>query len=74
MPRVQTRRRRKSQVEPCFPFREAVATEVLRTGFIAEIAKGTVLPKDHQLVRDYPQFFRAIGPRVDEIKEVSDGE
>jgi hypothetical protein len=64
MPRVRPRKQAEPQQER-FEFSEAIAMEVLRTGFVEEIPRGRVLPKTHQLVRDFPEFFRLLGPRPD---------
>jgi hypothetical protein len=65
------RRRPRPESKPSFEFTEAIAMEHLRTGFVAEIARGTVYPIDHPMVRQFPEYFRAIGPRVDQLEEVT---
>jgi len=46
--------------------------EILRTGFAEEIPRGRVLPRSHQLVQNFPQYFRLLGPRPDD-EGVNDG-
>jgi hypothetical protein len=67
MPRMKPARKTKPQAES-FRFTEAIAMQILRTGFTQEIPRGRVLPIDHELVRRCPEFFRALGPRPDEVE------
>jgi hypothetical protein len=64
MQRVKPRRKSKPQPE-AFRFEEVIAMETLRTGFVAEIPRGRVLPISHELVRQCPEYFRCLGPRPD---------
>jgi hypothetical protein len=66
------RRRAKPKPEPRFRFTEVIAMEILRTGLTQEIPRGRVLPIDHELVRHCPEYFRCLGPRVDQLEEVND--
>jgi hypothetical protein len=59
---------RKPKPQPeAFRFTEAIAMQILRVGFVEEVPRGRVLPIDHDLVRRCPEFFRALGPRPDEV-------
>jgi hypothetical protein len=70
MPGLIQKRSRSSELKKQgFHFEEAIATQTLRTAFSAEIPRGRVLPKDHDLVRRFPEHFRLLGPRPDQYEE-----
>jgi hypothetical protein len=72
MPRVSPISRKAKPQAESFRFTQAIAMEHLRSGFVAKIVRGTVYPIDHPMVRQFPEFWRALGPRVDELGEVND--
>jgi hypothetical protein len=63
MPRLRPRKVADSQ--PRFEFTEVITMEILRTGFVEEIQRGRVMPRDHWLVQQHPEYFRLLGPRPD---------
>jgi hypothetical protein len=69
------RPRSAKRVEPTaesFEFVEAICVEAFRVGFVEEVPRGRVWPKDHYLVERHPQFWRLLGPRPD-AEGVNDG-
>jgi hypothetical protein len=64
MPKLLPRKGEEPQAKR-FEFIEVIAMEILRTGFVEEVPRGRVMPKDHWLVQQHPQYFRLLGPRPD---------
>jgi hypothetical protein len=62
------RRRPKQQETPrSFEFTQAVCVEGFSAGWADPVKKGRIYPRDHHMVQSFPEFWRLLGPRPDEV-------
>lgn len=66
MPRLRTKPKKAEPEPKRFQFELAVCVEAFRLGFTEEVPRGRVWPKDHRLVTGSPEYWRLLGPRLDE--------